>query len=156
MKQTTIFTLLASMLAFTSCMEKDVYDPGRQKEDNKPELDLSFKFAMKSLKTVSISATDAFGNSGKNVLFSIYQENPLTDEGISHDAEPLYTGYTNEQGILCVDIALPEDIKQVYVYPVTAGFGVMQQVNVEDHISCAFQGVPFPQATTTRTALEQG
>lgn len=141
--------LLAVSMAFASCMDKDVYNPDRTDND-KPVLDLSFKFAMKSSKAVSISATDAFGNPGKGVLFNIYQENPFVDEGISHDAEPLYAGYTDQKGDLNTSIALPDNIKQIYVYPVTAGYGGLQTAEVADHISLTFQGIQFPTAATSR------
>ena len=140
---------LAALIAFSSCMDKDVYNPNRS-DDGKSELDLSFKFAMKTSKSVSISAIDAFGNPGKDVQFNIYQENPFAEEGISHEAEPLYVGYTDRNGYLNANIALPDNIRQIYAYPVTAGFGSMQAVEVADNILLAFQGTPFPATATSR------
>lgn len=45
MKKTLILILLAASTVVTSCMDKDIYDPSKQKDDNSTqELDLSFKY----------------------------------------------------------------------------------------------------------------
>ena len=150
MKKTLTYILLViTSLTAISCMEKDVYDPSRHKTE---ELDLSFKFALKSEKTLSITATNALGNPESHVQFNVYLENPCAEEGISHDAVPAYIGYTGKGGNLSVSIALPAGAKQIYIYPATAGFGGMQTVEVTDYISLYFQGVPFPVSSSTRSA----
>lgn len=153
MKRTLLVMMLmaAAMLAVTSCMDNDVYDPNKNPDD-KPTLDLSFKFALKSSKTLSLSAFDGEGNPGKNVLFNVYIENPVTEEGISHAVEPVYANYTNEQGMLQAQITLPEYVKQLYVHPVTSGYGKIQTVDVADGMSLTFRGVASPALTETRAA----
>ena len=141
--------LIAASLAITSCMDNDVYDPDKHTDD-KPALDLSFSFTLKSSRNLSLSAFDAEGNSGKGVLFNVYSEDPRTTEGISHDVEPAYTGYTDNQGVLQARIILPENVKKLYVYPVTAGYGQMQTVDVAESMSLSFHGVAFPVLTDTR------
>lgn len=152
MKKNLIFISLGvTLLTVFSCMDKDVYDPGKEKNEN-DELDLTFNFALKSEKAVTLTATDAFGSPQAGVQFNIYLENPCTEEGISHDAVPAYTGYTGKDGALSASISLPHGIKQLYVYPATAGFGEMRTTEVMDNISLHFQSVPFPVASTTRAA----
>lgn len=152
MKKTLILILLAASTVVTSCMDKDIYDPSKQKDDNSTqELDLSFKFSMKTEKAITISATDALGNPGEAVQFNIYLQAPLTDEGISHDIAPAYTGYTGKDGLLRTSIVIPADVKRIYVYPVTPGFGEIQAVDVTDNISLNFHGVPLPSQANSRS-----
>lgn len=150
-KNLNLLTLAVTLLAVFSCMDKDVYDPGREKNE-KDELDLTFNFALKSEKAITLTATDAFGAPQAGVQFNIYLENPCTEEGISHDAVPVYTGYTGKDGALSTSISLPHGIKQLYVYPATAGFGEMRTAEVMDNISLHFESVPFPVSSTTRSA----
>lgn len=153
MNKALILSLLMAATVVTSCMDKDVYDSSKQKnDDSTQELDLSFKFSMKSEKTISISATDASGNSAESVQFNICLQNPLTEEGFSHDIEPAYTGYTGKDGVLRTSIVIPVSVKQIYVYPVTAGFGCMQIIDVSDHVSLDFHGVPLPSQANGRSA----
>lgn len=135
-------------LTAASCMDNDVYDPN--KHSDKPALDLSFSFALKSSKSLSLSAFNAEGNPEKGVLFNVYLEDPRTDEGISHVAEPAYTGYTNNQGILQAQITLPENVRKLYVCPVTFGFGQVQAVDVAESMSLTFHAVAFPVFAGTR------
>lgn len=148
MKKTLFSMTMIAALAVTSCMDNDVYDP--TKNTDKPALDLSFSFALKSSKNLSLSAFNAEGNPGKGVLFNVYLEDPRTDEGISHDVEPAYAGYTNNQGMLQAQITLPENVNKLYVSPVTFGYGQIQTVDVSDNISLDFHAIAFPTPTGTR------
>lgn len=142
MKKALFSLAMIASLAVTSCMDNDVYDPN--KNTDKPALDLSFSFALKSSKSLSLSVYNAEGNPGKGVLFNVYLEDPRTNEGISHDIEPAYTGYTNSQGILQAEITLPENVKKLYVHPVTFGYGQMQITDVSESMSLTFHAVAFP------------
>lgn len=90
-------------------MDKDVYDPVKVVKDNPDELNLSFKFALKSEKVVAVFATDANGRSAANVLSNIYLEKKHTQdttadeasgEWLSYKIGPAYTGYTGKNSIL--------------------------------------------------------
>ena len=151
MKKALLPMVLMVALAVTSCVDNDVYDSNKNTDE--PALDLSFSFALKSSKNLSLSAFNGEGNFGKSVLFNVYFEDPRTDEGISHDVEPAYTGYTNDQGLLQVKITLPENVKKLYVYPVTASYGQMQTVDVSESMSLSFHGVAFPGFTDTRSTV---
>ncbi|WP_291528939.1 LruC domain-containing protein [Bacteroides sp. UBA939] len=146
-------TLAVASLFVVSCINNDVYDPNRKVDDD-PTLDLSFSFALKTSKNISLSAYNATGKPGKGVLFNVYVENPGTNEGISHEVEPVYTGYTNNQGVLQARITVPGNVKQLYVHPVTSGYGQVQTVDVAESMSLSFYGVAFPALTETRAAID--
>lgn len=159
MKKRIIPFLCIACLTISSCMDKDVYDPEKAGKDNPDELDLSFKFALKSEKTVTVSATDANGRPAANVLFNIYLEKPYTQEstadeaggeGLSHEIEPAYAGYTGKDGILRSSLVLPTSVEQIYVYPVTPGYGELKTLDVTGNLSAEFRSVPFPTSSGTR------
>ena len=152
MKRFVLYGLLLSFF-FSSCLKKEVYNGN---EDDQNDLDLSFKFEMRTEKNLSLSATDGEGRPGAEVLFGVYATQPYTEEGCISGVTPLYIGYTDASGRLNDKISVPANVAELYVVPLTAGYGVMQRVAVADNITLNFKGVAFQEYAAPKLASKAG
>lgn len=131
--------LLGTLLV--SCTDRDLYTPDNS--DPAENLDLTFKFEMKSEKDISIQAVTAEGDAAAGALFGVYFQPPYTGDGFRGTVDPAYIGYTDDNGHLNARIALPANVSKLYVVPLTAGLGAMQEADAQGTVSLRFQGVPF-------------
>ena len=98
MKKALLPMVLMVALAVTSCVDNDVYDSNKNTDE--PALDLSFSFALKSSKNLSLSAFNGEGNFGKSVLFNVYFEFP-THSSASHISNHHNDCLGHLYGLLC-------------------------------------------------------
>ena len=119
------------------------------------ELGLSTDFSLKTERSISITATDGEGKTQKGVKMGIFASQPYTGEGII-SVEPIFVGYTDASGKLNADVVVANNLSKVFVAPLTAGYGQVQEVDVRNVSSLNFRGVAFPQAATvTRAAADE-
>ncbi|WP_455960768.1 LruC domain-containing protein [Bacteroides bouchesdurhonensis] len=134
-------------LILVSCVdEKNLYkQDGETSKDE--QLGLSSDFNLKTVKNISITALNGDGEPQKDVKFGIFMSQPYIGEGII-SIDPVYVGNTDTSGKLDAEVVMANNISTIYVAPLTAGYGQVQEVNVQDFISLNFRGVAFPQFTT--------
>ncbi|MCA4528924.1 LruC domain-containing protein [Bacteroides ovatus] len=111
-------------VAFSSCLQKDVYDPANSGDKEEVTLDNYFDFAT----TKNIQLNIDYGKECPRAYFEVYAENPLSyvAEGgqiikkaeVSHIA----TGFTDIQGRYIKPASFPTAVSEVYIY--SPDFGV--------------------------------
>ena len=111
-------------VAFSSCLQKDVYDPANSGDKEEVTLDNYFDFAT----TKNIQLNIDYGKECPRAYFEVYAENPLSyvaeggqiikKAGVSHIA----TGFTDIQGRYIKPASFPTAISEVYIY--SPDFGV--------------------------------
>ena len=104
-------------VAFSSCLQKDVYDPVNSGDKEEVTLDNYFDFA--TTKNIQLNINIDYGKECPRAYFEVYAENPLSyvaeggqiikKAGVSHIA----TGFTDIQG---------PAVSEVYIY--SPDFGV--------------------------------
>ena len=68
---------LLIVLFCTSCVkEKDLYEPSGKNPDDTEELDLSFKFSLRTDKQIGVMATSADEKVAEGILIGIYPQQP--------------------------------------------------------------------------------
>lgn len=146
MKNLGYFSLGIISLIFTSCVEdKNLYTPSE--EPPTEELGLSTDFSLKSRKDISIIAVDGSGDAQKGVKYGVFTKQPYTSEG-GMNVSPAFVGYTDDSGKLNAEVVIANNVSEIYVAPLTVGYGTMQKVKVQNTVSLNFNGVPFPQSAT--------
>lgn len=89
---------LLIVLFCTSCVkEKDLYEPSGKNPDDTEELDLSFKFSLRTDKQIGVMATSADEKVAEGILIGIYPQQPYEEDG-TIVIKPLYVGYTDVDG----------------------------------------------------------
>ena len=111
-------------VAFSSCLQKDVYDPANSGDKEEVTLDNYFDFAT----TKNIQLNIDYGKECPRAYFEVYAENPLSyvaeggqiikKAGVSHIA----TGFTDIQGRYIKPASFPTAVSEVYIY--SPDFGV--------------------------------
>ena len=111
-------------VAFSSCVQKDVYDPANSGDKEEVTLDNYFDFAT----TKNIQLNIDYGKECPRAYFEVYAENPLSyvaeggqiikKAGVSHIA----TGFTDIQGRYIKPASFPTAVSEVYIY--SPDFGV--------------------------------
>lgn len=142
-------------LTFTSCLgEKNLYDPGNE-DQGKDKIGLTTDFTLKTETSVIIHATDIDGKDAEGVEFGVYICEPCSGEdGIL--TTPAYIGYTNHAGQLEAKVVVPNNISDIYVIPLSAGYSVsdtaeeLPSYNAQGIIEVSFSAVPFPVTIKTR------
>lgn len=148
-----LFSGVISMF-FVSCVEeKNLYVP--EEPTGEVQSGLEVDFAMKSEKSLSLTATDGSGKSWEGVKFGVFTQQPYTGEGVI-TIDPIFVGYTDASGKLNAEVVVANNVSKLYVAPLTAGYGEVKEVEVQDHISLDFNGVAFPQsaAIVSRAATD--
>lgn len=147
-----IFYCTAFVCMFTSCLDKDKFavSPGTD-DDKKEELDLSFDFSMKSTKELTITV-DAPNDADKaKVPFYVYLDNPYTEEGDHRtDLLPVFSGETNENGILKTKITVPNIATQLYIYTPYSTYESMQACEIQNDIAVTFTSIYMAKNKTVR------
>ena len=111
-------------VAFSSCLQKDVYDPANSGDKEEVTLDNYFDFAT----TKNIQLNIDYGKECPRAYFEVYAENPLSyvaeggqiikKAGVSRIA----TGFTDIQGRYIKPASFPTAVSEVYIY--SPDFGV--------------------------------
>ena len=111
-------------VVFSSCLQKDVYDPANSGDKEEVTLDNYFDFAT----TKNIQLNIDYGKECPRAYFEVYAENPLSyvaeggqiikKAGVSHIA----TGFTDIQGRYIKPASFPTAVSEVYIY--SPDFGV--------------------------------
>lgn len=138
MKQNRLISIGAFILVLalsglmTGCMEKDVYDPNREKEPL-PDPDKYFGFEMRSDVRLSVN----YDIYGFTPLIEIYGENPMeTVEGTpikKEGIEALFKTYTDNSGKYEGKMQLPTYLNKVYLYTATWGLPGCIELEIKDN-----------------------
>ena len=138
-------------LAFVSCVEnKDLYVPDEETPVEEPGLVADF--LLKSEKSISVTAVDGNGDAQEGVKIGVFTKQPYTSEG-SMNISPAFVGYTDASGTLNAEAVIANNVSDVYVVPLTAGYGTMQKTKVQNSMSLSFNGVPFSQSVASRASV---
>lgn len=106
--------------AFQSCIEKDI--SGEKPQPEPTEEDAFFNFSMK--KEISVSIDYGFDQltSGENyqVIFELYKEIPYIYDEFGNrkpktGVEPIYSAWTDKNGLYQADVILPDALTEVYL-----------------------------------------
>lgn len=147
MRNIGYFSIGIFSLIFASCVEeKNLYDQNGEASADE-QLGLSTDFLLKSPKSISITAVDGNGEAQKGVKFGVFTSQPYTGDGVI-DIDPSFVGYTDASGKLNAEVVIANNVSEIYVAPLTAGYGQMKAVKVQDFTSLNFEGVSFPQSAT--------
>lgn len=106
-----------AMLALTGCMDKDVYDPGKDPTVLKPESEY-FDFTT----TTNVAFEVNYGEIGSNALIEIFTEYPISYNETGSfviQGEPVYKIFADTKGRFVGDVELPTAAKVVYVFSPT-------------------------------------
>lgn len=141
MKQNRLISIGAFILVLalsglmTGCMEKDVYDPNREKEPL-PDPDKYFGFEMRSDVRLSVN----YDIYGFTPLIEIYGENPMeTVEGTpikKEGIEALFKTYTDNSGKYEGKMQLPTYLNKVYLYTATWGLPDLKLKTMLSFLTC--------------------
>lgn len=115
MKQLAL-TLLAGILVWSGCMEKDVYQPPQKEEKEYNEFNFSTVAPTTSLEVAYLNTGVQAG-----VYFELYGEKPVTEGEYGYikreDVTPLFAAYTARDGVFRGTINdFPAYLKKVYIY----------------------------------------
>jgi hypothetical protein len=141
-------------LIFASCVdEKNLYSPNEE-EPEETESGLVADFLLKMKKSISVTAVNGDGKVQKGVKIGIFASQPYGAEG-RMVAEPAGVGYTDASGRLNTDVVIANNLSRIYVVPLTAGYGQMQEADVRNLTSLNFHGTAFPYSSAvTRVAAD--
>ena len=140
-------------LTLVSCVEnKDLHVPGEETSVEEPGLIADF--LLKSEKSISVTAVDGNGDAQEGVKIGIFTKQPYTSEG-SMNISPVFVGYTDASGTLNAEAVVANNVSDIYVVPLTAGYGTMQKAKIQNSISLNFNSVPFPQAAVSRASMDE-
>ena len=119
-----------AMLALTGCMDKDVYDPGKDPTVLKPESEY-FDFTT----TTNVAFEVNYGEIGSNALIEIFTEDPISYNETGSfviQGEPVYKIFADAKGRFVGDVELPTAAKVVYVFSPTWGVPMCVEADVEN------------------------
>lgn len=119
-----------AMLALAGCMDKDVYDPGKDPTVLKPESEY-FDFTT----TTNVAFEVNYGEIGSNALIEIFTEDPISYNETGSfviQGEPVYKIFADAKGRFVGDVELPTAAKVVYVFSPTWGVPMCVEADVEN------------------------
>lgn len=119
-----------AMLALAGCMDKDVYDPGKDPAVLKPESEY-FDFTT----TTNVAFEVNYGEIGSNALIEIFTEDPISYNETGSfviQGEPVYKIFADAKGRFVGDVELPTTAKVVYVFSPTWGVPMCVEADVEN------------------------
>lgn len=119
-----------AMLALAGCMDKDVYDPGKDPTVLKPESEY-FDFTT----TTNVAFEVNYGEIGSNALIEIFTEDPISYNETGSfviQGEPVYKIFADAKGRFVGDVELPTAAKIVYVFSPTWGVPMCVEAEVEN------------------------
>lgn len=120
MKITKLFYLTVgfSVLAATSCEDKDLYDPEFQTKQDAEFIKNAFDFNLSATVPINLSV-------GRKALVRVYGTDPDKDPA----AEPLYTAYTNNNGEYSGMFVLPTSYINKTLYAVATDIHIPATVS---------------------------
>lgn len=142
------YALLIALCCVACVNEKDLYEPSGGDPGETEELDLSFKFALRSDKQIHISVTRADGKAAEGIGVGVYLQQPYEEDGII-SGKPLYMGYTDGNGQIDATISVPANSDKLYVASLTAGYPGVQEMDVQPSMTCNLTATAFQIKTAT-------
>lgn len=142
------YALLIALCCVACVNEKDLYEPSGEDPGETEELDLSFKFALRSDKQIHISVTRADGKAAEGIGVGVYLQQPYEEDGII-SGKPLYMGYTDGNGQIDATISVPANSDKLYVASLTAGYPGVQKMDVQPSMTCNLTATAFQIKTAT-------
>ena len=136
------YALLIALCCVACVNEKDLYEPSGEDPGETEELDLSFKFALRSDKQIHISVTRADGKAAEGIGVGVYLQQPYEEDGII-SGKPLYMGYTDGNGQIDATISVPANSDKLYVASLTAGYPGVQEMDVQPSMTCNLTATAF-------------
>ena len=162
MKKSTInLTLMLAALLLASCHDHSY--PGTPEEQRKG---MANTFDFSTVQDVNLTVDYSAAAAGA-VFFSIYAENPMTDDTepvVKKDAQPVFQAYTDASGVFREAVRLPAYATRLYVY--TGNFFVGDELltcdvqNGTARVAAAADNAttrgiaPFTRAAEQTTSLE--
>lgn len=126
-----LIVVLALSGLMTGCMEKDVYDPNREK-DPLPDPSEYFDFEMRGDVDLYVD----YNTPGFKALIEVYGENPLLSANNQREkkegVEALFKIYTDEDGKYVGKMNIPTAVEKVYLYTETWGLPGCVEIEVKD------------------------
>ena len=109
-----LFFLSAVTLLLAGCVSDDVHNYGINDVPTYDGIPGGFDYSTTNEVnlTVDYSAAAPLGS----VFFSIYEENPMTGDALNENIKPIFSSYTNTDGIYNETITLPASAEKIYVY----------------------------------------
>lgn len=156
MKQLAL-PLLAGILVWSGCMEKDVYQPPQEEEKEYNEFDFSTVAPTTSLEVAYLNTGVQAG-----VYFELYGEKPVTEGMYNYikrdDVTPLFAAYTARDGVFRGTIeGLPAYLKKVYVYTPAFYAQTLIEADVENGVIKAMDDeITEDEGPTTRASKGKG
>lgn len=139
--------LAISTMALFSCVK----NPSPVTPDPESDLDLSFTFGTRSDVNMNVTAYNESGQESGGVLFSVYTQNPYTEDGNRNSSLcPIYQGFTNSNGSVGLVIPAPTSSDNLYIIPEYAGYGSMVEVERAATVDVVLSGKESPEAAYTK------
>ena len=120
MKRMTTFAAIGLLVLASCSKSKDLYDPNISSGD-KPEPEIKVEantFDFSTTQSVNL-AVDYSASKAGSVFFSIYAENPMTDDddpALKENVLPVFESFTDASGKFNFSVSLPAYAKHLYVY----------------------------------------
>ena len=120
MKRMTTFAAIGLLVLASCSKSKDLYDPNISSGD-KPETEIKVEantFDFSTTQSVNL-AVDYSASKAGSVFFSIYAENPMTDDddpALKENVLPVFEAFTDASGKFNSSVSLPAYAKHLYVY----------------------------------------
>lgn len=150
-KQVALLSIIIPSVLFSSCMEKDLYE-GTKSDNSEPVVPPDFTFKTKTDKPITIYAINNTGQYTAGVPVSVYTENPYNEDGIKQ--QNIYAkayGHTDAGGALTLEVSVPNGVTKLYILPEIAGFGSMQEYNLENSSTINLCGPQIETATLNQS-----
>lgn len=112
MMKKILMIILMAVTMLTSCLKHDFSDIPENPKEQANTFDYS------TVQTVTMNVDYSSCKAG-SVFFSIYAENPMTDDSepaLNPVVEPVFEAFTNAAGIFNETVKLPAYVQHVYVY----------------------------------------
>ncbi len=136
-----------------SCSKKEIYKGELPEPAPGTTLDLGFDFGLKTEVSISLKALSGEKVPGEGVLFGVFLESPYSEDGGIGETTPVYVGYTDANGWLNDKFLVPGNADKLYIVPLTAGYGAMKTVEVQDRVALNFEGVACQYAASASNAF---
>jgi hypothetical protein len=145
------YVVLVCSATIYSCKgNEDLYDP-----DVSSSKDVSTVFDFTTSKIVSLNID--YGYKGCQVLFQIFKEDPLNENGTRNSVEPVFKAYTNNNCQYIGKLELPTNVTSVYLYTDYLGLPVCIPLTVENNtVKYAKVSPSTKAATRTEASLSIG
>lgn len=145
--------MLSVALMILGCQSHDMYDDGKNIPEPEPEVKPEANtFDFSTVQNVRLAVDYSKSDAG-SVFFSIYAENPFTDDddpALKEGVTPIYESFTDLSGKFNSSISLPAYAKHLYVY--TGNFFVSDKLIECDVVSGSANVTASGSRAATRDA----